>query len=118
MPPAGHALWAEVGGGITFVTSGENTQKFIKLLTSILGSGYVFMMWKPYLLASAGQPGLHSYYACMVYWNKGALRRNCRLKQRETSFSPYWVFLLSRNSLERFWCVLVWHLWIGRALFL
>ena len=23
MPPAGHALWAEVGGGITFVTSGE-----------------------------------------------------------------------------------------------
>ena len=25
VPPAGHALWAEVGGGITFVTSGENT---------------------------------------------------------------------------------------------
>ena len=25
VPPAGHALRAEVGGGITFVTSGENT---------------------------------------------------------------------------------------------
>ena len=25
VPPAGHALWAEVGGFITFVTSGENT---------------------------------------------------------------------------------------------
>ena len=25
VPPAGHALWAEVGGGITFVTSGKNT---------------------------------------------------------------------------------------------
>ena len=24
MPPAGHALWAEVGGSITFVTSGGN----------------------------------------------------------------------------------------------
>ena len=25
VPPAGHALWSEVGGGITFVTSGKNT---------------------------------------------------------------------------------------------
>ena len=25
VPPAGHALWVEVGGCITFVTSGENT---------------------------------------------------------------------------------------------
>ena len=25
VPPAGHTLWAEVGGSITFVTSGENT---------------------------------------------------------------------------------------------
>ena len=31
MPPAGHTLWAEVGGGITFVTSGENASQFIKL---------------------------------------------------------------------------------------
>ena len=54
------------------------------------------------MLASAGQPSLHGYHACMVYWTKGALRRNCRLKQRETSFSPYWVFLFSRNSRERF----------------
>ena len=28
---------AEVGGGITFVTSRENTPKFLKLPTSILG---------------------------------------------------------------------------------
>ena len=25
VPPTGHALWAEVGGGITFVTSWKNT---------------------------------------------------------------------------------------------
>ena len=37
MPPAGHALWAEVSGGITFVTSGENSSQFIELSVSILG---------------------------------------------------------------------------------
>ena len=37
VPPAGHALWAEVGGGITFATSRENTSKFVKLPACILG---------------------------------------------------------------------------------
>ena len=60
-------------------------------------------------------PALAGQRACMVFWAKGALRRNCRLKQRKTSSSPFWVFLLSRNSLVRFWGVIVWHLWIGRA---
>ena len=40
-----------------------------------------------------GQPSLHGYYACMVYWNKGALWRNCRLKESKTPFSPVYVFL-------------------------
>ena len=92
VPPAGHALRAEVGGSITFVTSGENSSKFIKTVYKIFGIYGGFLIWKPYMLASVGQPSLHGYYACMVYWNKGALRRNCRLKQRETSFSLYWVF--------------------------
>ena len=47
-----------------------------------------FLIWTPYMLALAGQPSLHGYDACMVYWTKGALRRNCRLKPRETPFSP------------------------------
>ena len=55
-----------------------------------------------YMLALAGQPSLHGYYACMVYWTKGTLQRNCRLKQRETSFSLYCVFLFSRNPTIRF----------------
>ena len=38
VPPAGHTLWAEFGGGIAFVTSGENTKKSIKLPTCILGA--------------------------------------------------------------------------------
>ena len=64
---------------------------------------------------SAGQPSLHSFHACMVYWNKGALRRNCRQKYGETSFSPSRVFLFSRNPSVRFWGLIIWHLWIGRA---
>ena len=63
----------------------------------------------------AGQPSLHGYDACMVYWTKGALRRNCRQKHRETSFSPSVVFLFSQKSRERFWSSLLWHLWIGRT---
>ena len=37
VPPAGHALRAEVGGGITFVTSGENTKKSINTAYKFLG---------------------------------------------------------------------------------
>ena len=44
------------------------------------------------MLALVGQPSLHGYYACMVYWNKGALRRNCRQKQYKTFFSPFFGF--------------------------
>ena len=67
------------------------------------------------MLASAGRPSLHGYYACTVYWTKGALRRNRRHKYGKTSFSPFWVFPFSRNSRERFWGLIFWHLWIGRA---
>ena len=47
----------------------------------------------------------------MVYWVKGALWRICRQKQGET----FRVFLFSRNSRSRFWGLIFWHLWIGRA---
>ena len=67
------------------------------------------------MLALVGRPSLHGNYACMVYWTKGALRRICRQTNGETSFSPFRVFLFSRNSRERFWGLVFWHLWIGRA---
>ena len=72
-------------------------------------------MWEPYMLALAGQPSLHGYDACLFFGLRGHFGGNCRQIQSKTSFSPFCVFLLSRNSLERFWGVLVWHLWIGRA---
>ena len=30
-------------------------------------------------------------------------------------FHPVRVFLFSRNSGQRFWSMVLWHLWIGRA---
>ena len=66
VPPAGHALWAEVGGGITLVISGENASQFIKRSVSILG---FFGIGEPHMLASAGQPSLHGNEARMVYWD-------------------------------------------------
>ena len=75
----------------------------------------VFVSGKPYMFASAGQLSLHGNYACWVYGTKRALRGICRQKHCETSFSPFWVFLFSRNSRVRFWGLLLWLLWIGRA---
>ena len=67
------------------------------------------------MLVLVGRPSLQSNYACMVYWTKGALRRKGRQIYGETSFSPFRVFLCRRNSRERFWGLVFWHLWIGRA---
>ena len=67
------------------------------------------------MLALVGQPSLRGHYACMVYWNQGAPRRNCRQTQNKTSFSPFLVFLFSRNPTKRFWGLIFWHFWAGRA---
>ena len=67
------------------------------------------------MLALMGRPSLHGYDACTVYRVKGASRRNCRQIYGKTSFSPRSVLLLSRNPQKRFWGLVFWHLWIGRA---
>ena len=72
-------------------------------------------MLKSYMLALLGRPSLHGSDACMIYWIKEALRRNCSQKHGKTSFSPSRVFLFSQNSRERFWGSILWHLWIGRT---
>ena len=79
------------------------------------GSFFRYYVWKLYMLALVRQPSLRGYDACMVYSVKGALRRNCRQTKHKTSFSPFWIFLFSRNLTERFWGLILWHLWIGRA---
>ena len=68
----------------------------------------------PYM--RAGQPSLHGYYACMVFWAKGTFGRNCRQNLRETSFSLVLVFFCVVETLFFWWRgLLVWYLWIGRA---
>ena len=47
---------------------------------------------KPCMLALAGQPSLHGYDACVVYWVKGAFRRNRRQKYGETTFFSFLCF--------------------------
>ena len=66
------------------------------------------------MLDFVGQPSLRGYYACKVFWDQGALRRNCRRKKCKTSFSP-WFFLYRRYSFKRWWSEVLWLLWIGRA---
>ena len=50
----------------------------------------------------------------MHIWQIG-IKGNCRQIHSKTSFSLVWGFLLCRNSLCRFWGVILWYLWIGRA---
>ena len=67
------------------------------------------------MLALVGRHSLRSCDAYMVYWVQGASRRNCRQKHSKTSFFPKKFFLFSRTSRVRFWCLILWYLWIGRA---
>ena len=57
-------------------------------------------MWKPFMLALVGRPSLHGDDACTVYWDKGALRRNCRQKQYKTSFLLIGFFFLVEIQLN------------------
>ena len=96
VPLAGYAHRAEFGGGIVFCRTGY--------------------CWKLlYVLVLVRLPSLHDNYASVVSWNNGALQRNCRRIHSKTSFSPVRSFLLCRNSLYRFRCVILWSLWVGRA---
>ena len=111
----GHALRAEVGEGIIFVTPGEFAGQHRKLSVRFVMGFCGFHYFKLYMLALVGRPSLHSYDACMVYWVQGASRRDCRQTHGKTSFSPKKVFLFSRNSRKRFWRLVFWYLWTGRA---
>ena len=60
VPIAGHALWAEVGGGIVCVTLGEFTGLHESAPCVFRLMDYVM----PYVLAFPRQPSLQDYYAC------------------------------------------------------
>ena len=112
MPPAGHALRAEVGGGIIFVTPGEFAGQHKKLPFGFIVDFVVFTALS--CICQLWWDGPVSM-AVMHVWVSGASWRNCRQKHGKTSFSPRKVFLFSRNLRKRFWGLVFWHLWIGRA---
>ena len=93
MPPAGHGpSGRRSAGGLSLLPPGEFCWAAQKTAHQIFVRVCGFYVFKLCMLALVGRPSLRSYDACVVYWNKGALRRNCRQIQRETSFSPLWVF--------------------------
>ena len=116
MPPAGHVFLDVVQWAHYLCNHWRECQAAHKIAYFYLWFYGYFINGKPFLLALVGRPSLHGNDACMVYGVIGALRRNCRQKQRETSFSPFRVFLFSRNSRERFWGLIVWHFmdWEGK----
>ena len=68
------------------------------------------------MLALVGRPSLHGNYACMVYWTQGALPENFAGKNMvRPLFLLKSFFCLVASSRERFWGLVFWHLWIGRA---
>ena len=73
-----------------------------------------FISEKPYMLALVGRPSLHGNCACMVYWTEGALRRICRQNMVRPLFLLVEFFCLVA-ILGKFWGLVFWHLWIGRA---
>ena len=64
MPPAGHALWVEFGGGITFVTSGENTLKIHKVASMYCGSFFEFF-YMGAIYASLSGTAQSPWLSCM-----------------------------------------------------
>ena len=83
-----------------------------KTASYFCGSGSNSIGSEPCMLALAGQPSLHGYNACMVYWVKRALWRDCRQRGCETSFSPKWFFCLV--GIQGYGSG-VWHTGTGRA---
>ena len=84
-----------LGGGRWGYYLGNHWEEHLKVHKTpyeYLGKFMRCYVWKPYMLALVGQPRLRGCDACMVYSVKWALRRNCRQKQRKTSFSPLWRF--------------------------
>ena len=69
----------------------------------------------PGMLALVGLPSLQNNDTYLELKLRRVPWGNYGQKQRETSFSPSEVFLVSHNLLTRFWRKILWHLWIGRA---
>ena len=60
-------------------------------------------------------PSLLNCHTHLVLWLRRAHRGNNGQRQHETSFLPFFGFLVSRITPRRFWSKILWYQWIGRA---
>ena len=98
VPHAGHALWAEVGGGTTFATSREKTFKSMGPVPSFFWIYQGLLTRGPYMLALAGQPSLHGSNAYLVFYGlKGHLGEIAGRKMVRPLFLLFQFFCLVRN---------------------
>ena len=67
------------------------------------------------MLALVGQPSLHGYDACMVYSVKGHSGEIAGKQNIRPLFLLPGFFCLVEILLKKFWGLILWHLWIGRA---
>ena len=68
------------------------------------------------MLASAGQPSLHGFLCMYGFIGiRGHLGEIAGKNKIRPLFLPFLVFLFSRNPTRRFWGLILWHFWAGRA---
>ena len=84
-----------------------------------LGGG-IFVDWSLWIRRTfvwKGLPSRQNNDTYFVFWPKGALRVNGRLRNCKALFHPFLslCLLVSRISCFRFWGTILWYLWIGRA---
>ena len=115
VPLARQALWAEVGGGRIFVTSGECAGQHKKMPVKFVRGFVILVISSCTCQLQWGSPVSIAFMHVWFLGLKVAFRRNCRQGACETSFSPNRVCLFSRNSRVRFWDLIVWHFGVGRA---
>ena len=67
------------------------------------------------MLALAGQPSLHGYYACMVFWAKGCILEKLQAKYTQDLFFSFLGFSVWSKLFFLVGWYAFWHSWIGRA---
>ena len=103
MPPAGHALWAEFGGGITFVTSGRTLNVIHKVLC-ITGSQFFEVFYMGAINASLRRDSPVSMVILHVWFIgiRGHLGEIAGKNKIRPLFLLFWFFCLVEILLSVF----------------
>ena len=116
----GLVFWTRPYGTIAFVYkrawTGLNQRKnsaWFVLSRDFTCGWRLFGKWRSRV--SNGKPSPSDNEVGSIFWVHGAVRGDRRQMQRKSFFPLPLVFLVSANSLQRFWGLVVWMLHIGTA---